>query len=38
MLNELHFFVEAGNLEGAKRLVEGGANMEELDTDGMTAL
>jgi hypothetical protein len=38
MSNELHLCAEYGELERVKQLVEGGANIEELDEDGMTAL
>jgi hypothetical protein len=38
MDNELHRCASTGNLERVKELVEGGANMEELDEDGKTAL
>jgi ankyrin repeat protein len=38
MNNELHLCAASGNLERVKQLVEGGANIEELDEDGTTAL
>jgi hypothetical protein len=38
MSNELHRCAEFGELERVKQLVEGGANIEEVDEDGMTAL
>jgi hypothetical protein len=38
MSNELHECAEFGELERVKQLVEGGANIEELDDEGMTAL
>jgi hypothetical protein len=34
----LHHCAASGDLEGVKQLVEGGANIEETDDDGMTAL
>jgi ankyrin repeat protein len=38
MSNELHRCVATGNLEGVKQLEEGGANTEELDDTGKTAV
>jgi ankyrin repeat protein len=38
MRNELHCCAESGNLEKVTQLVEGGANIDETDEDGMTAL
>jgi hypothetical protein len=38
MGNELHECAESGDLERVKQLVEGGANIEETNGDGMTAL
>jgi ankyrin repeat protein len=37
-MNGLHRCASAGNLERVKELVKGGANIEELDQDGETAL
>jgi hypothetical protein len=37
-MNGLHRYASAGNLERVKELVKGGANIEELDQDGETAL
>jgi ankyrin repeat protein len=38
MTNELHRCAEFGDLQRLKQLVEGGATIEEVDEDGMTAL
>jgi ankyrin repeat protein len=38
MSSELHRCAESGNLERVKQLVEGGANLEELDINGRSAL
>jgi hypothetical protein len=38
MNKELHRCADLGNLERMKQLVEGGADIEELDEEGMTAL
>jgi ankyrin repeat protein len=35
---DLHRYAEYGNLERVKRLVEGGANIDETDENGRTAL
>jgi hypothetical protein len=38
MNDDIHRFAGSGNLEGVKQLVEGGANIEMIDGDFMTAL
>jgi ankyrin repeat protein len=38
MRSELHECAESGDLESVKQLVEGGANIDETDRNGMTAL
>jgi ankyrin repeat protein len=38
MSNELQYYAASGNFERVKQLVEGGANIEETNHDGMTAL
>jgi hypothetical protein len=38
MRSELHDYAETNNLKTVKRLVKGGANIEELDQNGKTAL
>jgi hypothetical protein len=38
MNNELHRCAESGNLERVKQLVEGGANIDETNEDGETAM
>jgi hypothetical protein len=38
MSNELHFWAAKRNLAMVKELVEGGANIEEIDNEGKTAL
>jgi hypothetical protein len=38
MSNELHDCATSGNLESVKQLVEGGANLEETNENGMTSL
>jgi ankyrin repeat protein len=38
MSNELHECTQSGDLERVQQLVEGGANIEETDEEGMTAL
>jgi ankyrin repeat protein len=38
MNSELHDCAKSGNLERIRQLVEGGANIEETNNDGMTAL